>query len=603
MLSERRRPAFTADLLRQVGLIWLLVAVIFVAVRWPAITALQLPDADDTLRLVQLRDLIAGQGWFDLHQYRIDPASGGVLMHWSRLVDAPLWLVQSLLAPLMGPALAERSTLVIVPLITLAAALLLVGRLAWRLLGEEAVPWACLVFVLSSAVAGQIQPLRIDHHGWQIVCLLAALNGLAARDERTGGRVAGLALGLGLTISLELLPLAALLGAVLALRWLRDPKAKALCLHYLRWLALTGMAAFALTRGTADLVSHCDTLSPAYLAALGVAALGMSLLSLAGPVPRPALLLGMGACGGAALGALLLIAPQCSSGPFVALDPLVQQYWYANVREGMPIWRQDLGVMLKLMVPPLAGFWAALRLWRRSAGWLARFWGEYVLLTLGALLLALLVSRSAAFAAAIGAVPLGWMLRDWRRKVQNSERPGRKLAVLTASALILIPDLPLATARLAGPARAAPAGSAQAVCDVAAAAPALGKLAPATIFAPIDNGPMLLLHSRHSVVATAHHRAAGALHDTIAAFLADPAQAEAIVRRHGARYLAVCPGLVEAAIYREAAPRGLMARLSRGETPGWLRPLSLPGSSGLMLWEVLPPGQAGTKTMASPFMQ
>ncbi len=603
MLSERRRPALTADLLRQVGLVWLLVSAIFLAVKWPAIAALQLPDADDTLRLVQLRDLIAGQGWFDLHQYRIDPANGGVLMHWSRLVDAPLWLAHSALEPLLGPDLAERATLVIVPLITLGAALLLVGRLAWRLLGEETVFWACLVFVLSSAVAGQIQPLRIDHHGWQIACLLAALNGLAARDERTGGRVAGIALGLGVTISLELLPVAALFGAVLALRWLRDPKAQKLCLHFLRALALTGIAAFAATRGWADLVSHCDTLSPAYLAGLSVAAFGMTLLSLTGNVPRPALAMGMAACAATALTAVLALAPQCSSGPFVALDPLVQQFWYANVREGMPVWRQDFAVMLKLIVPPLAGLWAAILLWRRSANWLARFWGEYALIAAGTLLLALLVSRSAAFAAALGAVPLGWMLRDWRRKVQNSNRSGRRVAALAASALILIPDFPLAVARLVSPAHAASGGSAQVACDMTAAAITLDKLAPSTVFAPIDNGPMLLLHTRHSVVATAHHRAASALHDTIGAFLANPSAAEAIVRRHGASYVAICPGLAEAEIYRQAAPHGLMAQLTKRETPAWLAPVAMPQDSRLLLWEVLPPGQVGTKTIASPFMQ
>ena len=61
---------------------------------------------------------------------------------------------------------------------------------------------------------------------------------------------------------------------------------------------------------------------------------------------------------------------------------------------------------------------------------------------------------------------------------------------------------------------------------------------------------MLLLHSRHKVVATAHHRAPQALHDVIAAFTADPAKAEAIVRGRRARYVAICPGLAEAAIYR-----------------------------------------------------
>src|SRR5690349_21236823 len=46
-------------------------------------------DNDSSLRLVEVRDLLAGQGWFDLHQYRMG-TEGGFLMHWSRLVDAPI---------------------------------------------------------------------------------------------------------------------------------------------------------------------------------------------------------------------------------------------------------------------------------------------------------------------------------------------------------------------------------------------------------------------------------------------------------------------------------------------------------------------------------
>src|SRR5262245_6324362 len=30
-------------------------------------------DNDSLLRLVQIRDLLGGQGWFDLHQYRMGP--------------------------------------------------------------------------------------------------------------------------------------------------------------------------------------------------------------------------------------------------------------------------------------------------------------------------------------------------------------------------------------------------------------------------------------------------------------------------------------------------------------------------------------------------
>lgn len=49
---------------------------------------LVLPDTDDAMRLVQIRDLLAGQGWFDMSQHRLMPPNGAG-MHWSRLVDAP----------------------------------------------------------------------------------------------------------------------------------------------------------------------------------------------------------------------------------------------------------------------------------------------------------------------------------------------------------------------------------------------------------------------------------------------------------------------------------------------------------------------------------
>ena len=43
-------------------------------------------DNDSLLRLVEVRDLIAGQGWFDLHQYRMG-LPDEFSMHWSRLVE------------------------------------------------------------------------------------------------------------------------------------------------------------------------------------------------------------------------------------------------------------------------------------------------------------------------------------------------------------------------------------------------------------------------------------------------------------------------------------------------------------------------------------
>src|SRR3954451_16408170 len=48
-------------------------------------------DTDDAMRMVQVRALLDGQGWYDLTAWRMAPPNGAS-MHWSRVVDVPLAL-------------------------------------------------------------------------------------------------------------------------------------------------------------------------------------------------------------------------------------------------------------------------------------------------------------------------------------------------------------------------------------------------------------------------------------------------------------------------------------------------------------------------------
>src|SRR3546814_17220715 len=111
-------------------------SLIAITAKWQAIGAVDLADTDDAMRMAQVRDLLAGQGWWDLAQYRVNPAGGGVLMHWSRIVDAPLAAGIWLLKPLFGQAMAERNGIALWPPL-LGAALSVASAPGYRKLSED----------------------------------------------------------------------------------------------------------------------------------------------------------------------------------------------------------------------------------------------------------------------------------------------------------------------------------------------------------------------------------------------------------------------------------------------------------------------------------
>ena len=101
-----------------VFLLWLAVSAILIWSGLTQITTLSGWDPDDQLRLVQLRDFLAGQSWFDTAQYRMN-APAGAPMHWSRLTELPLALIVILLTPLTGQPAAEMFTGAAIPLLLL----------------------------------------------------------------------------------------------------------------------------------------------------------------------------------------------------------------------------------------------------------------------------------------------------------------------------------------------------------------------------------------------------------------------------------------------------------------------------------------------------
>lgn len=575
----------------RIAIIWGVLSLIFIGSGFQGLMRGQFPDPDDALRLAQIRDLLAGQSWWDVTQYRIDPVTG-TQMHWSRLVDLPLALLIGGLTPLLGASLAETVTLIAVPLLTLGVVLFIIGGLARRWLGVEAMTFACLTLGLLAPLVFQLQPMRIDHHGWQIGMVAAALWGVAHNSAIRGGCMAGFAMALGLSISLEILPLVAATGVVLALRWLRDHAGRLWLASYMVSLAAGLTVIFLTTRGLGDLAQYCDAVSPAHLAFFGITALGTAVIALLPALPRWAWLLSFACVGALGIAVFGSFSPTCLTTPFAQLDPVVRDYWYVHISEGRPLWEQELASALPMAFQLLVGLAAAIMLAVKGKPEQRLRWAEYAFLLLASIALALLVWRAAAFAALLAAIPLGWLVTKLLEQLRSAPALAGKLLASGAIIVVLLPSSPVSLYAALTP-RDVPAGNqsgiqsggehpisptvADARCDLRGQAAKLNRLPAGTILAPLDAGPSILLESHHSVVATSHHRAEMAMRDVILTFVGPIEDARAAAKQRGAGYILMCSDLAEANLYARGNPDGLAALLIAGDTPDWLEPVPLDG--------------------------
>ena len=176
-----RQPNFAA----LVTLVWLLVALALLLQYWPQ-TAETLLDTDDAMRLAQLRDWLGGQGWFDLHQARMQPPEG-YDTHWSRLIDAGLAGLLFLFGLFTDGASAERLMRAWWPLLWLLPTIAGMAMIAWRIAGREAATVALLLALVGVPAYQQFTPGRIDHHNVQIA--LTMLD--RGRDRVVGPLCAG----------------------------------------------------------------------------------------------------------------------------------------------------------------------------------------------------------------------------------------------------------------------------------------------------------------------------------------------------------------------------------------------------------------------------
>jgi hypothetical protein len=573
-------------------LLWLAATI---AIAWPSINGgvFDAMSTDDAMRLVEVRDWIGGQGWFDLFQHRLDPP--GASMHWSRVVDVPLGMLILLLRPLIGTHGAETVTLFLWPLLLLAVALILVAAIARQMSSGVAYAQitAVMLAVLSAPALIHFRPGAIDHHNAQI-CLLLALVLLTSQIEQSAVKAAlgGLVASLSLAIGIEMLPAIVAIGLVVSglFLWRGASVSRQVGAFGAALAASSLLLAPALLPRPLLTLPVCDSFGGPVL--LLVAGGGISLMAMAGiDLYRSTLRLRLATGAASAIvlvSAFLSLFAGCIASPYAQLDPLVTSFWVDKVVESM-----SLTTMLQLEPQKVLGFYgfplmtmgvAAAALIRSSPP--RRFRWILGITTLAALMgLSIWEMRGTAAASMVAAPIFAASVAILGPRLA----PGRSLVLLALAVspasfaalglstkplidLIFRPQMTIAERD---------GSTCQTVSDVAS----MTQLPKGRVMAPIDLGPLILVETDHAVFAAPYHRNNDGNLAMLKLMLAPLPTARQILSDRRVDYVVTCSADPEQDLVK-FAPDGLAARLGRGETPDFLELLDLDPRHKLSVWRV-----------------
>jgi hypothetical protein len=546
-------------------------------------------DNDDILRLVMVRDLIAGQGWFDLTQYRLLPPAG-VVMHWSRYIDAGIAAMIVPLSGLVGMDRAEQLAVTLWPTLIFGLSLLVIGYGTRRVFGSWPACFALAITVIwpttghLHAGAG-----NIDHHNVQMLMMtIVAFALIWPVGPVIAGVIGGIAAAFSLAVGLETLPFIIVAGAMALGRHLLDISAAsrgfllAFCLALavaavLFWLGQTAPALRA--------IGHCDRLS---LPALALIAVAVTASLLAAAVTRFGALAGLAAAVLVTVAGCVLIWPHlgpCLDGPYGDLPAELQVFIATRISEALPLHRfirdSPAGFVVFTLPVIVAVAAGGIMLWR-GAGPRMALTMLWVFCLLGLAMTAYQM-RSIVMAGAVVPMLGGVVIARALEAYLRTRAPKAAVIWLVLATTLIAPMLIGQQVKALLPDDDAPAAAARAACRDPEALAGLNALPPAVFLAPMNLGPALLWATHHDVVSAGYHvdpvllmNAVGPYHlpqDDIAAFL----------RQSGASLILVCRG----AVYDNVFARSLAA----GAQVDWLRPVPMPvpvAAQALLVFEILP---------------
>jgi hypothetical protein len=519
----------------------------------------------------------------------------GEVLHWPFLED---WLLLALAMPfrlllpqreaviaggyLWGPLLSVflvRAVLRIGARVVPAAALWLMGMLLATQL------WTLMGFA----------PHGVDHHGFVtllfVLAAMASLPALAGTGNADRAALgAGLALGVGVWESIEILAAAVPLAGVLGVLWIARGRRELARFHRTLFLVATVVLVIGLVVDGPRphrFAAEYDRFSVVHVLLFVLATLfwwAMYALS-----PRLRLRRVLFATLGmlAVFGLTIAAFPDFARGPLTAVPPDLFSVWIGPTTEFMPALRheavwQALTIGPLLVVVPLCAFQSL-----RGASQQRMVWAFLLacFVWFGALA-AFQQIRWTYYLHALYPIPLAALLA---MLLAGAERLQPRL--LMAGAQVMLALLFLTAPLITILALASPIESEKpAFCkgeEVVAALWARPQSTGSVVLADVFLGPEILFRTDHDVIATPYHRNITGTRDSHAFMRAtDYNEARRIAAARNIGLVAVCPDVPWYPLVEPDAEGTLYNALQRGTPPAWLRPLPATPGQRVRIWEV-----------------
>jgi len=547
-------------------------------------------DNDSIMRLLSVQNWLGGQGWFDTVEYRLMPPEG-VLMHWSRYIDAIIGGLIVAFSWVFPVGIAKTLALTVWPTILAVLMVTVIGFGTKRFFGPVAASFAMPCVILWPFTSDfYFQAGSIDHHNVQILMIVLITFAIIWPDRPTAsGLVAGVCAAFALAIGLETLPYILVVGTLLLTRahLNMSPNANRL------------LAVFCVMLGAASLVfwlgqTPVSRLTETVCDQLGLSVLGLIAIAAVASIV-PMFVLPQNALGRIAMSILLtgagsalawpLLGP-CLAGPYGSLPVEVQDIIRSGIVEAQPgiVYAKGNPLNYIRMVAPVVGsivlaayFWRQLSKDSATERRQRDVIGQLLILSAVGVLASFSQIRLLLMTAAAVPVLVGLVLAILVENYLRTRSAAVATGLLAAAVLLLSPAVLKAPIKQLLPFDPPSTSPLDVTCSTNDALSPLNALAPAVFLTPMNLGPALILTTHHSSLSGPYHRSPDAFANGDIPFKLPEAEMQTYVEKTSATYLLLCGGTT----YRVGFARDLVD----GAQAAWLKPVEI-DAGDLMVFEI-----------------